>query len=937
MGRIIDSYDPSRHFADFFRQIFEEIRNTLLDNIDSDNIIKKNYIDRLLNNTNNRLYIEELAISTLIRDFLPQKLKELKLPSMPLSGLPKRELTALEGKKSVRLLSDIDDNNYGYDYEADVYNSLLDIIDATYILFIAKLTDTMRERGEIEEPDSEFISFLDQKDMPESFSREDIDHLKTLILDKLKEKKFQTQFIKDELGIYIIQYYAYGAKEMELVKEMSKELGILDNDHLISLIHSISQEKINMYPQIREAFQDILDKNESFDRLEQGTISNTEKKLLRPEDYVVRFIQNVMNGKSNNPELLERIKPTLPIEMFKQGFLSFDDIYILLTNPESKFSKCSSRDLQKIKQAIRYTFLFKTKEEAEEYKNNYQNFTGLECLKLTSLGFIDHIDMMRIYLKLKEENNPKQEQSKELYHEKTEFEIFQDDVKEFYTAQKALELYLQGVIDKTLFKGLIHEFIELEDMRQEVLNSQSVSNEEFIYFHSIGILMNDDIFQKIHKSEGNDKYDENFKQEFFNHISQINDVKSIISYFNTGILSEDDLIEIFDDEYENIIREAFRKRYIVIDRLKYISFIDSDIIMEEYQKSLEMHLEHPEKKDEELDFESMLDFYLLTDHTVTFDNISQIVREKKDPIFQDENFNLSEYICTMISEDSKAIENIKTLDKKIIISRIKELYMNSFISYEGLNKLVENEVITPAKAKEINDEFCQSQQISKLKHLKLGDSDSLISSQNNTHTNVRNPQKTRNIQTQPSEKQILQAETMVEYMSKLGFSAITTTNAFGLTKMETFSSGDFMNYRVFLSDENPDVVVLIHLKQIPNSDTYYHVGNNATYIMSTSSFVEYLHNNGQLESALTSFDATKSRVKDSKYTRRANVGKTWGMTLARKISEIQHQFDKTELQEFKTKDFEIASILPADVTKDRLEALRKCLNELDEIKTIDDD
>lgn len=935
MGRIIDSYDPSKHLSNFFGQIFEEIRNTLLENMDSGNIIQKDYIDSLLNKDTNRFYIEELTIATLIREFLPQKLKELKIPSMPLSDLPKRELTALKGQKSVKLLPDLDDDNY--DYEAEVYNALLDIIDATYILFIAKLSDTMKESGGIKQPDPEFISLLDQNDMPKAISKEEIDNFKTLILNKLKEKKFQTQFIKDELGIYIIQYYAYGIHEMELIKEMSKELGILDNDHLIRLIHSISQSKTNMYANIREAFQDILDKNESFDRLEQGTISNTEKKLLRPEDYVVRFIQNVMNGKSNNPELLERIKPTLPIEMFKQGFLSFDDIYILLTNPESKFSKCNSRDLQKIKQAIRNTFLFKTEEEAEEYKDNYQNFTGLECVKLTSIGFIDHIDMMRIYTKIKDVNSKKQEQSKELYHEKSDFQIFKNALQEIYTAKKTLELYLQGVIAKDLFKGIINEFIELDDMRQEVLNSQNISNEDFIYFHSIGILMDDDISQRIQKSDKNDKYDEEFKKDFFKYVSQINNIKVIITYFNVGILSEDDLIEIFDDEYENIIREAFRKRYIAVDRLKDISFIDSDIIMEEYQKSLKMHLEHPEKKDEELDFESMLDFYLLTDNTVTFDNISQIVREKKDPIFQDENFNLSEYICTMISEDSKAIKNIETLDIKIIISRIKELYMNSFISFEGLNKLVENKVITPAKAKEINDEFCQSQQIAKLKHLKLGDSDSLMPSQNNTHTNVRNPQRTRNIQTQPSEKQKLQAEAMIKYMSKLGFSPITTTNAFGLTKMETFSSGDFMNYRVFLSDENPDVVVLIHLKQVPNSDTYYHVGNNATYIMSTSSFVEYLNNNGQLESALTSFDATKSRVKDSKYTRRANVGKTWGMTLARKISEIQHQFDENELQEFKTKDFEIASILPADVTKDRLEALKNCLNELDEIKTIDDD
>ena len=146
-----------------------------------------------------------------------------------------------------------------------------------------------------------------------------------------------------------------------------------------------------------------------------------------------------------------------------------------------------------------------------------------------------------------------------------------------------------------------------------------------------------------------------------------------------------------------------------------------------------------------------------------------------------------------------------------------------------------------------------------------------------------------------------------------------------------------MNYRVFLSDENTNVVVLIHLKQEPNSDTYYHVGDNATYIMSTSSFVEYLHNNGQIESTLTSFDATKSRVKDSKYTRRANVGKTWGITLARKISEIQHQFDENELQEFKTKGFKITSILPQDITEERVKALENCLTELSTIKNIEDD
>ena len=142
-----------------------------------------------------------------------------------------------------------------------------------------------------------------------------------------------------------------------------------------------------------------------------------------------------------------------------------------------------------------------------------------------------------------------------------------------------------------------------------------------------------------------------------------------------------------------------------------------------------------------------------------------------------------------------------------------------------------------------------------------------------------------------------------------------------------------------MSDENPGVIVLAHLKQVTNTDTYYHVGGNATYLMTTSQFFQYLKATGKIDGDLVSFNTSKSTAKNSKYTITANVGPTWTSTVPRKMSQILSMFDRPDLREMKDKNFEISTLLPDRLSQEerenRLRIIAECIEEFDEIRELE--
>lgn len=948
MDEMNNNYDPVERIKIYSHSLLRSIEEIVLDDFShtetEEERNKLEYIYNSLNKPENVIYMEMISLSSLIKNTYPSKVK-------------------------VITLSDL--SKYDVNYRSKLYTRVAPIIEAFYITGICSKAMNIQDN----EPDKELVEYLRTKAFPEIVTSDELENFKNLIIKILKKKEFQEKILTDAISIYILDYTCNSAFDIEFSKSFAKELGYLSNNNIIELYQEL-QNQIKILPKSEQSktaedyVHDFLDMNEVFERFEKGKITGVERQILRPEDYVYRFLQNYYSKKENATNILDKVKVITLINMYKSKMISFDDLYVLLTAPESRFSKCNSKEKERLKSELRKIYINKKesseskegiKEDEDLEKRRSVAFSSLELLKLAQIGLIKQEDMLGVYASQRHMRKVFLEECKssKLYEGDPsdilrQYQIIPaEDMLEYFDEKDLIDMYIQRKKSNNSRKKNDKDdfmfplacavlYIPIQDIEVQIITDERIKPEDILFFHEKGVVLDETIKTlTLNNSE--------FKRELFNHISQIkakpnSDSKreasdEIFEYFNRGIINEDDLIEILDDEYEAILREAFRKRYIRLDKLKELTFLDNSIVMEEYNKSLKMHIENPETADQEQDFESILDLYLLTDGLVNFEDLYNIVKDRKDPVLQDENFDLSNYIYNIIiTEVAPAIEKSPNLDKNILISKIKELYINSFLTDE-LNKLVENGVIGNETAKQIDDEFCASENYQQIWNVRLGDSDSNIPDPNNT-TRIHTKKSVRTAPKLPTDRQVLQADAMVNYMTSIGFEPKTVTNAYGIEEMETFDSGDFKDYRIFLSRENPHVVILVHLKQITNTDTYYHVGDNATYIMSSSTFLSYLKSSGKIDNALASFYATKSKAKNSIYTRTANVGKAWGRTIPKKICQIMNVLDNPELQEMKNANFEIDSLLPNSlITKDkaaRLEEIQKCLQELNTVREITD-
>lgn len=935
MMKLIDSYEPFDTLGDYFEKVFKEVLEIISDKCKDKEDYESNILD-LLNKENNVAYVQRVGLNSLIKNYFMKDLETTTLSDIKVKYLiPIRKSNSLADLYS-KSTEHLEVNPQYFD---DVYEKIKIFINAVLVIFIARgfeITD-------IDKPDEEVTNILEESRLPKPFSKEQIDTLQNLLFSILKKSEFQIPFIKDEIALYIIRFYAAGAKQMDLVEEFKQNLGILDNEHIVLLRNYLKAHSNKIDERVEKAIHDLMNTDELFEKMEKESISRAEKEILRPEDYVYRFLQNYHLKRTCEFNPLEKLKVTTITDMYKTGEISFDDLYILLTAPESRFSKCDSKDKKKLISEIRKTFNFRSEEDSKEYYKNFRSFRAEEYLELTKLGLVSDEDMLSIYItfKLRKEQELEIHKSSQLYDDQQQDNISDDKVKEHFTLKRLLDTYFKSNnINSKEFNFILtcyNSFYSVDEIEEYILNDERIKPQDIIFFHQRGIIKNSVV--KLMKEN-----DDDFKQEVFNHIGKIDDVEDIINYFNSDILTEEDLIEIFDDEdeYVIILREAFRKRYIALDKLDDLVFLDHAIVMEEYNKSLAGHLANPETEKEELNFECMLELYLWTDGLVYFEDIYNMINDKKEAIFRHEDFDIREYIYHIISVDAKEIEGVETIDQNIIISKIKELYMKRLLTYDKLNKLAEEGVIDYSQAKKIDDEFNCSERVSKLKKIRLGESDSLIPSQTNNHPHKPyNKRPTDPIQKQPSEKQKAQAITMIEYLESLGFSPITSTNVYGLEKIQTFSSGDFKDYGVFLSDKLP-VVILHHLKQIPNTDTYYHVGDNATYIMALAEFYNLLDTmGGILDNKLSFLGTTKSDARESQYTRRANVGKRWPYIVPRKIGQIINMFEEPELRKVLDKKFQVESLLPGELTSEeriaRLSIIEECIEEVNNAREMPDE
>lgn len=697
------------------------------------------------------------------------------------------------------------------------------------------------------------------------------------------------------------------------LRKFGGDLGVLTQDIMI-----------NQFSSEPQSVHELLNIDELLNQYEAGTIEPKAKKFINRTDYMKRYIEHYKNGDIEKAKMyLNNFNIRDIASSFKKGEISYDQLLEIITTPDFSRSKKT-----KIREELRKLFIPNKKEEQKE---NCQMFRPRQFLELAKLGYISDFDFMAIVRT--QEDYKKKNPSIELFEH--EF-ITDEEIHQYFNAQRFLHHYFKSKsLDFNAILAFYKKYIltpeRFEEFSNELITNEKVQAKDIVKLYSLGLIYH----VRMKALSDNDQEIKNEYHKFLK--SEL--IDRIFHIVNNGGLTEDDLIEMYDDDYELVLREAIRKGLLFFGHYKKFSYLeDSGIILEEYEKAIDEHQEEFKTSDEDIkrtNYNDIMATYLSSDNLVSISDISKILKDHKDPIFLSEDFELGTSICNIIRWIHQEMPEVDMLHK------IRELYMQSYLTSDELNNLADEGIIDYDKAKQIDNDFTNSKKFEELKRVKLGDSDALLP--NSNPIPIPNPSKSKKVQVPkrgPTDKQILQGETIVKYLESLGFYAKTTTNAYGIEEMDTFDSGDFKDYRVFISDENPGVVILSHLKQIQNTDTYYHIGGNATYLMTTSQFFQYLKATGKIDGELASFNTSKSKAKESKHTRTANVGQTWTSTIPRKIGQLLSIFDRPELREMKDNSFSISTLLSDRLSPEervaRLETIEKCKKEFDDTRTLED-
>lgn len=703
------------------------------------------------------------------------------------------------------------------------------------------------------------------------------------------------------------------------IRKFGNDLGILTQDIIINNFSSINPKLVH----------NLLDIDELLNQYESGTIEYKASKYLLKTDYMKRYIEHYKNGDIEKSKMyLNNFSIRDIINSFKTWEISYEQLLEIITTKDFLGSR-----KHKVRDELKKIFVQGKTKEAPEDPHDYQMFRPRQLLELAKLGYISDYNLMATV--------KTQEDYKKKYSSTTLFEyefITDEEICKYFNAERFLYHYFRPKsLDFNVMLAFYRRYIlipkekpeEFEKFGEELIENENVQAKDIVKFYSLGLIYH------IKMKELSDKNQE-IKNEFYKFIKN-EPMKNVFFIVNKGGLNEDDLIEIYGDDYELILREAIKNGLLLFFHFKKFSYLEnSSIILEEYEKAIDEHQEDfeiPDKDIKRINYNDIMATYLSSDNLISLSDIEKMLRDHKDPIFLEEDFELGKSICNII----KWIHN--NMPEVNMIHKIRQLYMQSYLTSDELNKLAEDGIIEYDKAKQIDSDFTNSKRFEELKKVKLGDSDAILTNSNP----IPNPNKSKRIhlnKTGPTDKQILQGETIIKYLESLGFYAKSTTNAYGIEEMDTFDSGDFKDYRVFISDENPGVVILSHLKQIQNTDTYYHVGGNATYLMTTSQFFQYLKATGKINCELASFNTSKSKAKESEHTRTANVGQTWTSTIPRKISQLLSIFDKPELRDIKDSNFSIDTLLSDRLSTEeratRLKIIEECKKEFEDTRLLEE-
>lgn len=705
------------------------------------------------------------------------------------------------------------------------------------------------------------------------------------------------------------------------LRKFGNDLGILTQDIIINHL-SINPRNVH----------DLLDIDELLNQYETGTIEPKARKFINKTDYMKRYIEHYKNGNIEKAKIyLNNFSIRDIVNSFKAWEISYEQLLEIITTPD--FSKNKK---QKTREELRKIYTSnKSKEQEDEISSNDQMFRPNHFLELAKLGYISDFDFMAI---VKQQEDYKKENSSAILFEATYEFIPENEIKNYFNSNRLINKYLKSKPSEfneivAFYKRYIlipkERPEEFEKFGEELISNENVHAKDIVKLYSLGLIYH------VRMKELSDKNQE-IKNEFYKFIKN-EPIENVFFIVNKGGINEDDLIEIYGDDYELILRESIRNGLLLFFHFKNFSYLEnSSIILEEYEKAIDEHQEDFKTSDEDIkrtNYNDIIATYLSSDNLISISDIEKMLRDHKDPIFLQEDFELGNSICDIIKWIHHNMPEVN------MIQKIRQLYMQSYITSDELNKLAEEGIIEYDKAKQIDSDFTNSKRFEELKKVKLGDSDVVLP----TSKSVPIQSKSKKVQLPkrgPTDKQILQGETIIKYLESLGFYAKNTTNAYGIEEMDTFDSGDFKDYRVFISDDNPGVVILSHLKQIQNTDTYYHVGGNATYLMTTSQFFQYLKATGKINGELASFNTSKSKAKESEHTRTANVCQTWTSTIPRKIGQLLSIFDKPELRDIKDSSFSIEALLSDRLSIEervaRLKIIEECKKEFNDTRSLED-
>ncbi len=352
--------------------------------------------------------------------------------------------------------------------------------------------------------------------------------------------------------------------------------------------------------------------------------------------------------------------------------------------------------------------------------------------------------------------------------------------------------------------------------------------------------------------------------------------QSILILYSKGLVidNEEELTSLMQDDFETELEIATADKKIEAKDITRFSTIDSEFLLRLYDKKL-------------IDLSYVIDIYLLHNHILDIDDIELIIEVSEETgMKQDGLTNLSGYILQRImtnfvpnKEEGQKVEQEKepiNLDPQ----KIKELYLKNYLIFDDLIRLIEAGIITNEEAKAINDEIVTADKIDELKQVETNGQETRKSRKKHGQREFEEGRLTKS-----QERQVEQLELIIEELRELGF----------IPKIDILDSGEEVlpeiglgDYKLFLSQDNPEAVILVPCRRIPETNKYYKTEENKTLVVSLSTIYNYL---------LGKFGISADELLQSKYLLETKIGKNWRTNIVRKLKQINEMITGFTLEQ----------------------------------------